>query len=52
MKKHSTAKSDENIITEGERSIKAAEKDPSTTVVAGIHLTGATVVGSVNATEF
>ena len=52
LKEHSAAKSDENIIVEGERSIKAAEKDPSTTVVASIYLTGATVVGSVNATEF
>ena len=50
--KRSTAKPDENIIIVGERSIKAAEKDPSTTVVISIRLTGATVVGSVNATEF
>ena len=41
MKKHLAAKSDENIIVEGERSIKTAEKDPGTTVVASIHLTGA-----------
>ena len=34
-----------------ERSIKAAEKDPSATIVASIHLTGANVVGSVNVTE-
>ena len=32
-KKRSAAKSDENITVEGERSIKAAEKDPSATVV-------------------
>jgi len=51
-KKRSTAKSDENITVEGERSIKAAEKDPSATVVASVRSTGATVVGSVNATEF
>ena len=40
------------ILSLRERSIKAAEKDRSTTVVASICLTGATVVGSVNATEF
>ena len=51
-KKRSTAKSDENITVEGERSIKAAEKGPSAAVVAGVRSTGATVVGSVNATEF
>ena len=51
-KKCSAAKSDENIIVKGERSIKAAEKEPSTTVVASVHLTGATVVGSINASEF
>ena len=52
-KKRLAAKSDENIVQgEKERSIKAAEKDPSTTVVISIRLTGATVVGSVNATEF
>ena len=51
-KKRSTAKSDENITVEGERSIKAAEKDPNAAVVAGVRSTGATVVGSVNATEF
>ena len=39
-------------IVEGERSIKAAEKDPSTTVVASICSTDAAVVGSINATEF
>ena len=47
-----TAKSDENIIVERERSIKAAEKDPSATVVTSVRSTDATVVGSVNATEF
>ena len=52
VKKRSAAKSDENIIVEGERSIKAAQKDPSTTVVASVRSTGATVVGSVNVTEF
>ena len=31
---------------------KAAEKDPSTSVVTSIHSTGATVVGSINVTEF
>ena len=51
-KKRSAAKSDENITVEGERSIKAAEKDPNAAVVAGVRSTGATVVGSVNATEF
>ena len=51
-KKRSTAKSDENITVEGERNIKAAEKDPNATVVASVRSTGATVVGSVNATEF
>ena len=45
-------KSDENTIAEGERSIKAAEKDPSATIVASVRSTGAIVVGSVNATEF
>ena len=39
-KKCSAAKSDENI-TEGERSIKAAETDPSATLVASVHSTGA-----------
>ena len=34
------------------RALKAVEKDPSATVVANVRLTGATVVGSVNATEF
>ena len=43
-KKRSAAKSDENITVEGERSIKAAEKDPSAAVVAGVRSTGATVV--------
>ena len=52
MKKCLAAKSDENIIVEGENSIKAAEKDPTATVVAGICLTSVTVVGSVNATKF
>ena len=42
----------ENIIAEGKRSIKAAEKDPSATVVACVRSAGATAVGSVNATEF
>ena len=54
-KKRSAAKSDENITVEGVRNIKADEKkkkDPSATVVASIRSTGATVVGSVNATEF
>ena len=54
-KKRSAAKSDENITVEGVRNIKADEKnkkDPSATVVASVHSTGATVVGSVNATEF
>ena len=51
-KKHLAAKSDENIIVEGERRIKAAEKDPSATVVASVRLTGANVVGSINETEF
>ena len=51
VKKRSAAKTDKNIITEGERSIKAAEKDSSATVVASICSTGATVVGSVNVTE-
>ena len=50
-KKHLAVKSDENIIVEGEKSIKVAEKDPSATVVASVSSTGATVVGSVNATE-
>ena len=50
-KKRLAVKSDENIIVEGESSIKAAEKDPSATVVTSVHLTGANVVGSVNATE-
>jgi len=40
------------ILSLRERSIKAAEKDRSTTVVTSICLTGAAVVGSVNATEF
>ena len=51
-KKRSVAKSDENIIVEGERSIKAVEKDHSTTIVASLRSTGATVVGSINVTEF
>ena len=51
-KKHLAAKSDENIVVEGERSIKAAKKDPSATLVTSICSTGATVVGSINATEF
>ena len=50
-KKLSAAKSDKNIIQE-ERSIKAAEKDPSVTIVASACLTGPTVVGCVNVTEF
>ena len=45
-------KSYENVIVEGERSIKVAEKDPSATVVANVRSTSATVVGSINATEF
>ena len=32
--------------------LKQLKKDPSATVVAGVRSTGATVVGSVNATEF
>ena len=52
MKKCLALKSDENTITEGETSIKAAEKDPNATVVAGIHLISVTVVDSINATEF
>ena len=51
VKKRLAAKSDENIIVEGERSIKAAEKDPSATIVASICSTGATVAGSINTTE-
>ena len=51
-KKRSVAKSDENIIVEGERSIKAVEKDHSTTIVASVRSTGAIVVGSINVTEF
>ena len=51
-KKRSAAKSDENILVEGERGIKAAQKDPSATVVASVRSTGTAVVGSVNATEF
>ena len=49
-KKHLAAKSDKNIV-KGERSIKAAQKDPSATIAASICLTSATVVGSINATE-
>ena len=37
---------------ERERSIKAAEKYRSATIVASMHSTGATVVDSINATEF
>ena len=48
--KRSAAKSDENIIVEEERSIKAAQKDPSATVVASVRSTGTAVLGSVNAT--
>ena len=51
-KKCSAAKSDENIIAEEKRSTKAAEKDTSATILASVFLTGVTVVGSVNATEF
>ena len=51
-KKCSAAEPDENIIIEGEKSIKAAEKDPSATVVACVRSAGAAAVGSVNATEF
>ena len=32
--------------------MKAAEKDPSATVVASVHPTGATLVGITNVTEF
>ena len=39
-------------VVKGERNIKAAEKDPSATVVASVHSTSPTPVGSVNATEF
>ena len=52
MKKCLAAKFDESIIVERERTIKPAEKDPSKTVVASVHSTGVTVIGSVNATEF
>jgi len=38
VKKCSTAKSNNNITTEGERIIKAAGKDPSTTVVTYVWL--------------
>ena len=56
-KKCSAAKSDENIIAEEKRSTKAAEKDTSATILvllllASVFLTGVTVVGSINATEF
>ena len=51
MKKCSEAKSDENTVIEGERSIKAAEKDPSANWEV-VHSTGAAVVGSINATAF
>ena len=51
VKKCSAAKSDENIIVEGEKNIKAAEKDPSATIVASVCSTGATVAGSINTTE-
>ena len=50
-KKGSAGKSNENIVVE-ERSIKAAEQDPSATIVANVCSTGATVVGSVNDNEF
>ena len=62
---HSAAKSDDNITVQRERErnrhrerqkerqrqrgIKAAEKDLGANIVANIHLTGATVVSSVNA---
>ena len=52
VKKCLPARSDENIIVEGEKSIKAARKDPSATIVTSIRSTGAAVVGRVNATEF
>jgi len=39
-------------LRERKRSIKAAKKDPSATIVASIHSTGATGVGSINVTEF
>ena len=41
---------DENIIVEGERSIKAAEKILA--IVASVRSTGATVVDGINVTEF
>ena len=47
MKKRLAAKSDVNFDGGRERSIKAAEKDPSATGIASICSTGATVVGSV-----
>ena len=41
------------ILSLREREVlKQLKKDPSTTVVASVRSTGATVVGSVNATEF
>ena len=54
MRRSSQQQSNENIITEGQSGTKAAEKDPSATVLTSIHLTGATVLllGSINATEF
>ena len=45
------AKSDGTIIVEGERSIKAAQKDLSATIVTSVSLSGAAVLGSVNVTE-
>ena len=49
-KKCLAANFDENIIVEGERSIKAAEKILA--IVASVRSTGATVVGGINVTEF
>ena len=49
-KKYLAAESDQNIIIEGKRSVKAAKKDLSTTIVASVCSTGATVIliSSVN----
>ena len=52
MRRSSRLQSNENIITEGQSGTKAAKKDPSATALTSIHLTGATVLGSINATEF
>ena len=52
-KKRSAAKSQMKILPLREREVlKQLKKDPSATVVASVRPTGATVVGSVNATEF